>query len=575
MQKVKIVGKGLFFCLMCCLVTVQWSKAQTSDAAFFQAIKSGDFERVAYMIEDGANVNAQDDRGFGVINYAVVIDELQILPLILNYGARYNSTEWVEFPLFTAIRRGDYKHVMMLIQQGSRLDMVDPEEGNAVFIATRGNNLEVLNQLLAKKVPTIDDKGQTALQLAAIHGADRCIPALIGTGGLPPNMQDSLRRTPLHLAAAANQAAACTALLKAGAEINATDYQGRTPMSLAAAAGASEAARVLISDPKYRNMPTPLHGFPLHEAARGGHIDIVEMLLARRADQNLPDGQGYTPLQLATHGGHARLATLFVRNGAALVGMPPELVAMLRDDKDGYASVIKSAASANKEYAGMPYLYWALEAGREVAAVHLLANGAKVDAKPSVPKGHEATPIHTAAAYNCAAALKQLIGKGANLDAIDGNGETPLLRAARLERLGTAQLLVQAGADLTVQGPDGETAIHLAAKSQRLWEALFAKLNPKDLPALKNARGETLLHTAAAAGEAQIVSNLLAIEFDLKATDMAGNTPLHAAAAAGQERTVRLLLEKGASVEATNIAGQTAADSADLAWEFKLAKILR
>ena len=77
----------------------------------------------------------------------------------------------------------------------------------------------------------------------------------------------ALGDTPLHEAAQSGNAASCERLIKAGADVNATD---------------------------------PDYGLtPLHEAARKGYADIVHALLVGGADPDAKNNNGQTPLDLA------------------------------------------------------------------------------------------------------------------------------------------------------------------------------------------------------------------------------------------------------------------------------------
>ena len=58
--------------------------------------------------------------------------------------------------------------------------------------------------------------------------------------------------------------------------------------------------------------------------------------------------------------------------------------------------------------------------------------------------------------------------------------------------------------------------------------------------------GGTVLHWAAASGDAELLGYLLERAVDVDSAAYSGQTPLHVAAAAGHERAVRLLLSDNA-----------------------------
>lgn len=69
--------------------------------------------------------------------------------------------------------------------------------------------------------------------------------ALISFYNVDVNDQDALGRTPLHLAAAANHAAALKCLLLHGADPDLVDDAGETPIETAQRTASSSAARIL------------------------------------------------------------------------------------------------------------------------------------------------------------------------------------------------------------------------------------------------------------------------------------------------------------------------------------------
>lgn len=72
------------------------------------------------------------------------------------------------------------------------------------------------------------------------------------------------------------------------------------------------------------------------------------------------------------------------------------------------------------------------------------------------------------------------------------------------------------------------------------------------------AAGESLLHSAAEGGSAEIVGLLLEKGFDPARADRFGWTPLHYAARDGRAEAARVLIEKDAPLNARTTMGQTA-----------------
>jgi len=74
-------------------------------------------------------------------------------------------------------------------------------------------------------------------------------------------------------------------------------------------------------------------------------------------------------------------------------------------------------------------------------------------------------------------------------------------------------------------------------------------------PDVPMADGSTLLHCAAAVGNAEFAESRISRGDDVEARDALGRTPLHLAALSGDELTAVRLLEAGARVDAQDING--------------------
>jgi ankyrin repeat protein len=117
-------------------------------------------------------------------------------------------------------------------------------------------------------------------------------------------------------------------------------------------------------------------------------------------------------------------------------------------------------------------------------------------------------------------AVRQLLDKGANIEARDQNGKTTLMLARNVR---TMKLLLERGANVEATDNEGRTALIAVAS----W------------------------------GNAQNVEFLLEKGANIEARDDQGRTALITAASADHGRTVKLLLEKGANIEARDNEGQT------------------
>lgn len=145
--------------------------------------------------------------------------------------------------------------------------------------------------------------------------------------------------------------------------------------------------------------------------------------------------------------------------------------------------------------------------------------------------------------------LRQLTQLGANLDAKESRGFTALIEAARRGHLEVVQHLVEHGANVGVKNNAGDSALIVAAAAYHCSIIRFLVESGADVD-VRNRRGDTALIQAAEKGSASLAGLLLRRGADVNARNNAGDTALICAARRGQLDVVRLLAWRGADVNA-------------------------
>ncbi|XP_048214551.1 alanine aminotransferase 1 isoform X2 [Perognathus longimembris pacificus] len=184
--------------------------------------------------------------------------------------------------------------------------------------------------------------------------------------------------------------------------------------------------------------------------------------------------------------------------------------------------------------------------------------------------------------------VQQLLEAGADVNARDSECWTPLHAAATCGHLHLVELLISRGADLLAVNTDGNMPYDLCEDEQTLdcLETAMANCGitqdsieearavPElhmldDLQSLLHAgadlnnpldNGATLLHIAAANGFSEAATLLLEHGASLSAKDRDGWQPLHAAAYWGQVHLVELLVAHGADLNGKSLLDETPLD---------------
>src|SRR5919198_5304749 len=180
-------------------------------AAFIDAIKAGEYERVKAMVSaEPELIDARGRTGESAILTAVYHRQKEIVNLLVARGATLT--------LFEACAAGEVERAERLIAEGDA-----PIQSHSA-------------------------DGWTPLHLAAFFGHTRIAEMLLARGAdVTARSRNATGNTPLHAALAGNHKLLAGTLLGHGADINAADAAGWRPLHLAAANNNIDVMKSLIA----------------------------------------------------------------------------------------------------------------------------------------------------------------------------------------------------------------------------------------------------------------------------------------------------------------------------------------
>jgi ankyrin repeat protein len=472
-------------------------------------------------------------------------------------------------------------------------------QGSLVDAARTGDRAAALG-LIAERadVNQAESDGTTPLHWAVHHDDTELVLRLLAAGAAVAVAND-YGATPMSEAAVAANPAVLEALLDAGADVDSANADGQTALMVVARGGNTASARLLIERGANVNAREQRKGqTALMWAVAQSHAPMVALLLEHGAEvdarstvnewermvtaeprqKNLMPG-GFTPLLYAARQGCLECARLLVAAGAAVDltdpdGVTPLISAVQNAHFDTAKYLLAQGAMVNKwDFWGRTPLYLAVD-------FNTVPHGGRPDRRSLDDTTSLAMiEILLAAGANPNAQLKLFppyrslrMDRGA--DGILDVGTTPLLRAARGADLDAIERLVAAKALVDLPQRDGITPLMAAVgagagsvdtrgkfrtelDAVATAEALLAAGAGIDV---RDARGRTALHHAAAIGYTDVVALLAARGADLSAQDADGVTPLDAASGKLRGRGRGPVAVHRATVEALErlLAGATA-----------------
>eukprot|EP00249_Psilotum_nudum_P023910 c29025_g1_i1 orf=417-5300(+) len=281
----------------------------------------------------------------------------------------------------------------------------------------------------------------------------------------------------------------------------------------------------------------------LHMAAMRGCSEIVEAILEYpEADIEALDKDGDTPIVFALASGTADCLKVFIKKGANVNarlkdGLGPSVAHMccFYGEPECMEVLLSAGADPNAvDNEGETVLHRAIDKRHTECAIVVLENGGCKSM--GVLNAKELTPLHLCTATANVAVLKRWV-EVATQEEIKAAIDVP-------SPIGTA--LCMAAALKKAHEAEGRELVRLL---------LMAGADPN---AKDRERGQTALHAAAIANDAEMVTIILDTGVHVDARDMRNTTPLHVALARGSRSCVGLLLERGADCNLQDDEGDTA-----------------
>lgn len=290
-----------------------------------RAVQRGKLSGVRALLEMSINPNSYDCSGVWVLNMAVNNGDMDMVDLLLSYGANPNVKD---IPCEKNIL--DYAHddfmTQRLILAGAHLseprdiqNIIDRRSIETIamvmermradslrmpslvlFAATRGDR-DILSLILSQPerhsiLNEVRIYEGSALHTVIKNGKEELAWMLIAAG-IDINLTSSDGTTALHLALQKKSFHLARELIEAGCALNCVTREGQTELHFAVQARSVEMVRLLLSKGVDVDLRGPSNRIRtpvsvIHDAIRGGDRDIVRAILtegSRRPDLSIAD----------------------------------------------------------------------------------------------------------------------------------------------------------------------------------------------------------------------------------------------------------------------------------------------
>jgi len=420
--------------------------AHEPGAALADAAERHDAAAVATLLAGGAEVKATQADGMTALHWAAYHDDLELVRSLIEAGAgvaaanRYGVT-----PLSLGCQNGNGEIVQALLDAGADPDTEQPGGETAVMTASRTGRLAPVAALLARgaDVNATERNGQTALMWAAADGHADVVNALLNAGA-DPSIRLKSGFTAFFFAAREGRTDVLQRLLQAGIEVNSSLQSDEAPG-------------------KKREPDTNA----LLLAVESGHFETAIALLDAGADPNGHPG-GYTALHALT----------WVRKPIRGDGNPPpigsgsltsdEFARLIVERGADVNARLENGSSSRGRFTTTGSTAFVLAARASDAAFLRLLVGLGAD--PQIPNADHCTALMAAAGVGALAdgddtagteeeaieAVRLLLELGADVNAVDDNGETAMHGAAYQSRFQLVALLAEQGADIAIWNRDNK-----------------------------------------------------------------------------------------------------------------------
>ncbi|XP_022091401.1 transient receptor potential cation channel subfamily A member 1-like isoform X2 [Acanthaster planci] len=293
------------------------------------AISNGCKELVKFLLDSGADVNAQCGMGHTPLHLIAVVGNTDIANLLLDFGATIEKGDnELMTPLHRAAMYNRLAMVGLLLDKGADINAREKDHFTPLLCACWRGHVEIVKLLIQRgaDLNLRDCERKTCLHWSVEMGHSEIVSVLFEATGLGLlESEDRMDQTVLHYTAETANVALLNLLLVKGAKVDTRDNEEKTPLHIACQFGHLACVKILLQhSPNLLNTDDMDGMTPLLLASHNGHPSIVRFLLDTGADIASKNDEWKTALALAASKNHVHTVTVLIENNADINALDKE-----------------------------------------------------------------------------------------------------------------------------------------------------------------------------------------------------------------------------------------------------------
>lgn len=506
------------------------------------------------------NMSLRMSDGQTPLHFAAIYGHSGISQYLLDNGADTKAQDISgATPLHEACRYGNAEIAKQLIEKGADVNGQDSLGKTPLLLLIPESNQQEIYSILLESGANVNQKdmyGDTILHVASMSNVSPETLGMFAGAGADINIRNKKGLTPIATSIEHGRNEQVNFFAANGADIHAEDARKNTPL-ISVLKRPDDMYKFLVIKENASSIDSEGNTPLLVALKNNASFDRIQYIADLDSNVNARNRDGESALFVAVEKNNRKAGELLLSRNADIFAANTQNISPLRKSLESQNEseqwLINSTTIQSSDGSGNSVLHYASEWHLPNDVMNfLIQKGANVNAV----NGNGETPLFSAAKADNTDAIDSLVKSGASLAARDNLGSSPLHAAVRWNSLTAAEKLINMGLNIDCQNVGGKTPLAEAAVEGNITMAKLLLRHGAN-PNTYDQNGRTCLSDAIRGGQYDMVKLLLLAKANPQIQDLSGRTPCHEAATLGDKAMIELLKKAGANPLARDKAGRT------------------